>query len=146
MRRFGEAPRPDISYVARPGVYAILPRKDKLLLTYQKEPEPELQLPGGGIDPGESPAQALHREVFEETGWRIANPRRLGAFRRFVYMPEYDLWADKVCIIYLADPVRPLGDPSEDGHTALFADPEIAMEHVANPGDRYFVRRLFARL
>lgn len=28
-------------------------------------------LPGGGVDPGESPAQAVEREVFEETGQHI---------------------------------------------------------------------------
>lgn len=32
-------------------------------------------LPGGGLDPGESPADALHREVWEETGQRIGEPR-----------------------------------------------------------------------
>lgn len=141
MRRFGERIRPDIRYAPRPGVYAILPRGREVLLTFQEDPEPELQLPGGGIDPGESPLQALHREVFEETGWRIANPRRLGVFRRFVYMPEYDLWADKICTIFLADPVMRLSDPSEPGHTALFADPEFAARMVGNPGDQYFVSR-----
>ncbi|MEO1138775.1 MAG: NUDIX domain-containing protein [Pseudomonadota bacterium] len=112
-------------------------------MTFQQEPKPELQLPGGGIDPGESPVQALHREVFEETGWRIASPRRIGAFRRYVFMPEYDLWADKICIIYLADPVRCMGQPSEPGHTTVFADPRIAAHSVGNPGDRYYVSRLF---
>lgn len=65
-----------------------------MLLTHQDAPEPEVQLPGGGIDPGESPVQALIREVYEETGWRISRPRRLGAYRRFTYMPEYDLWGE----------------------------------------------------
>ena len=31
-------------------------------------------LPGGGIDPGESPLEALHREVWEESGQRIGEP------------------------------------------------------------------------
>lgn len=116
-----------------------MPFDGQLLLTHQAEPEPELQLPGGGIDPGESPLQALHREVFEETGWRIATPRRLGAFRRFTFMPEYDLWAEKLCTIYYAKPVRPLGPPAEAGHMAIWASPELARRELANPGDRYFV-------
>ncbi len=142
IRRFGETRKADVKYTPRPGVYAILPRNGQLLLTYQEEPEPEFQLPGGGIDPGESPVTALHREVFEETGWAIARPRRLGAFRRFVYMPEYDMWAEKICTIFVAHPVRPHGPPKEVGHTAIWADPEFAAQRVANPGDRHFVRQM----
>ena len=40
-----------------------LPRGGDLLLTHQSRPLPEFQLPGGGIDPGETPLQALRREV-----------------------------------------------------------------------------------
>ena len=138
--RFGPTPRRDIAYSHRMGAYAILPRQGQLLLTHQEEPEPELQLPGGGIDSGESPLRALHREVFEETGWIIGAPRRLGAFRRFVYMPEYDLWAEKLCLIYVAQPVRPHGPPAEAGHTAIWASPEFAAEALGNSGDRHFVR------
>ncbi|MEP1933849.1 MAG: NUDIX hydrolase, partial [Roseibium sp.] len=106
IRRFGEPPIAGQTYTRRAGAYAILPRDNQLLLTCQLGPEPDIQLPGGGIDPGESPITALHREVFEETGWRISTPRRVGAFRRFVYMPEYDLWAEKLCSIYVARPIR----------------------------------------
>ena len=139
--RFGPHPLPGIQYRPRPGAYAILPRGGKLLLTFQEEPRPELQLPGGGIDPGESPLAALYREVYEETGWSIAAPRRLGAFRRFVYMPEYDIWAEKLCMIYTARPTRPLGPPTEPGHRVVWAPPRLAAQELGNSGDRSFVAR-----
>ncbi|SNS10050.1 NUDIX domain-containing protein [Antarctobacter heliothermus] len=139
--RFGKPPQMDRRYTLRPGAYAILPRDGRLLLTRQDAPCPEVQLPGGGIDPGENPLQALHREIFEETGWRIARPRRLGAFRRFTFMPDYGLWAEKLCIIYTAMPVCPHGPPTEPGHTAIWRTPEAAAHELGNPGDRAFVLR-----
>lgn len=140
-RRYGEAARGGQRYTRRPGVYAVLRSGASILLTHQAEPVPEFQLPGGGIDPGEHPVAALHREVREETGWRIGDIRRLGAFRRFVYMPEYDLWAEKVCTVYVARPVLRLGPPSEAGHEAVWTPPETALRLLANPGDRAMLRR-----
>ncbi len=140
IRRYGEAVERGRAYKVRPGVYAILKRGSDVLLTHQAEPIPEIQLPGGGIDPGESPIAALHREVFEETGWRIAAPRRLGAFRRFSFMPEYELWAEKLCTIYLARPVRHYGPPSEPGHTALWLPGPVAAAELGVAGDRAFLR------
>jgi 8-oxo-dGTP diphosphatase len=138
IRRFGTRPQPGRGYRLRRGVYALLPLGGRLLLTVQSQPHPDLQLPGGGIDPGESPVSALHREVLEETGWRIAAPRRIGAFRRFTYMPEYDLWAEKLCLIYVARPVRRLGPPTEPFHEALWLDAAKAAQQLGNAGDRHF--------
>ncbi len=142
IRRYGEAVQSGQRYRIRPGVYAILPRGADLLLTFQAEPAPELQLPGGGIDKGEDPVRALHREVYEETGWHIAAPRRVGAFRRFTYMPEYDLWAEKVCHIYVARPVLRLGPPVEELHTAMWCPAVDALDLLANAGERDILRRL----
>ena len=141
MRRYGESVKPDMRYRARPGVYAVLLRGNDLLLTHQEAPIPEFQLPGGGIDRGEHPVAALHREVMEETGWKIAVIRRLGAFRRFAFMPEYDLWAEKICTIYLAYPVRRLGPPSEQGHQAIWTQAEKGPSLLANDGDRAFLEQ-----
>ena len=140
MRRFGETPKRGQSYGVRHGAYAVLIRDGEVLLTHQASPESEYQLPGGGIDPGESAVQALHREVFEETGWAIARPIRLGAYRRFTYMPDYDRWAEKICTIYLARPVLRRGDPVEPGHQAIWSTPEQAAQLLANAGDRHFLR------
>lgn len=136
--RFGTPPRKDVRYTMRPGAYAVLLQGNQMLLTHQAQPTPEFQLPGGGIDPGESPVVALMREVFEETGYRIAKPRRLGAFRRFTFMPEYDLWAEKLCTIYLATPTLRIGPPSEPGHEAVWMDVEEAVAQLGNAGDRHF--------
>ncbi|MCA0870413.1 NUDIX hydrolase [Seohaeicola saemankumensis] len=138
IRRFGKTPDPGKRYIRRPGAYALLPQGNDLLLTLQSDPGPDLQLPGGGIDPGESPIAALHREVFEETGWSISCPRRVGAFRRFAYMPEYDLWAEKICLIYIARPVRQISSPTEPGHQALWMPAETAANKLGNEGDRHF--------
>ena len=143
LRRHGRPPRAGQRYRHRPGVYAILPRDGMVLMTWQGGIHDEVQLPGGGIDPGESPVAALHREVFEETGWRIAVPRRLGAFRRFAYMPEYDLWAEKLCHIYLARPTLRLGPPSEPDHLPLWMAPREAARMVAVDGDAAFLREVF---
>ena len=140
-RRFGEPVDRSLRYVTRPGIYAVLPLGGQVLLTFQAEPRPEFQLPGGGIDPGEQPMAALHREVMEETGWKIAPVRRLGTFRRFTYMPEYDLHAEKVCHIVLARPVRPHGPPSEPGHSAVWVPEDEAIGLLGNAGDAHFAAR-----
>jgi len=144
MRRYGESVRPDRTYRTRPGAYGVIRAGGDILVTEQAVPVPEFQLPGGGIDPGEGPLQALHRECLEETGWRIRIERRLGAFQRFTYMPEYDLWARKVCHIYLARPTLRRGAPRETGHAAIWMPIGTARDLLASAGDRAFVAALAA--
>lgn len=136
IRRYGDAVKPGQRYTRRPGVYAVLARGRQILLTCQENPAPEFQLPGGGIDAGEHPMTALHREVLEETGWKIAIRHRLGVFRRYTYMPEYDLWAEKVCSIFLAWPVYKLCVPTETGHQAVWMTIPQALDRLGNDGDR----------
>lgn len=144
--RFGTPPEATRRYKRRPGAYVILLRGDDMLVTRQYLPDtmdaPEIQLPGGGVDPGEQPISALHREVFEETGWNMSTPRRLGAFRRFTFMPEYDLWAEKLCTIYLARPTQRIGPPTEPGHEALWMPKSVAETVLVNQGDAHFVSRV----
>ncbi len=143
IRRYGEPKIKGISYQARPGAYAILPRNGSLLVTHQTSPKSEFQLPGGGIDKGESPIAALHREVMEETGWRISTPVFSHAFRRYVYMPNYDMWAEKICSIFIAKPVRRLGPPTEVDHQPIWMPISDARRCVGNPGDKAAISRCF---
>lgn len=141
IKRVGVPPHKDRHYRLRPGVYAILPLEWRFLMTAETRPELDVQLPGGGIDPGEHPLHALHREVLEEVGWRISAPRRLGAFRRFVFMPEYDLWAEKLCTVYVARPVYQIADPVEKHHATLVLSGSQAIEALGNDGDRMFLKK-----
>ncbi|MDZ7904894.1 MAG: NUDIX hydrolase [Cypionkella sp.] len=141
IKRYGETPTAGQRYRRRAGVYAVLFDGASVLLTHQAQPIPEYQLPGGGIDAGENPIPALHREVIEETGWHIAAPRHIGTYRRFTYMPEYDMHAEKVCAIYVARPVLRIGPPTEAGHVAVWASPNTALRILANEGDRAMLRR-----
>jgi 8-oxo-dGTP diphosphatase len=141
IRRYGEPVKPGQTYRRRPGVYAVLLRAGAVLVTHQAAPTPEYQLPGGGIDAGEHPIAALHREVMEETGWHIAIRRRIGTFRRFTYMPEYDRWAEKVCTVYLARPTLCIGPPTEAGHSAIWMPVSDALTLLDNQGDNALLQR-----
>lgn len=139
--RVGHAPDATRRYMARPGAYAVLPIGTGFLLTAQIADSIDIQLPGGGIDAGESPLRALHREVWEETGWRIANPRHIGVFRRFVFMPEYDLWAEKICRVFVARPLYQTDPPMEPDHETLVLPPDDAIAALGNDGDKMMLRR-----
>jgi len=145
IRRYGESIHAGQKYRRRPGVYGVLLDGQAVLLTHQAEPIPEYQLPGGGIDPGENPIAALHREVMEETGWHIGQVRHLGTYRRFTYMPEYDKWAEKVCYIFTARPTLRMGPPTEAGHSAIWASATEALRLVTNQGDRALLMRALVR-
>lgn len=49
-----------------------------LVFDHRDHPDAGTQMPGGGIDPGETPEQAAVREAAEETGLEITVRRRLG--------------------------------------------------------------------
>ena len=141
MRRYHDEPIvPGRRYRERQGAYAVILEGSDVLVTYE-DGEREFQLPGGGLDPDEGALRAVQRECLEETGWRIRVLRRLGAFQRYVYMPNYGMWAHKVCHIYLARPVRRIGPPTEAGHVAIWMPVATALTKLSVEGDRVFLAR-----
>ena len=137
MRRFGEAINWERKYLTRVGVYGII----KVYKNPNSEDGDEILLPGGGVDQNEHMTHALVRECYEETGWKVLPVRRLGAYQRFVFMPEYNLWAHKVCHIYLCRGIYPISSPTEKKHVALISSVKMAeMLLGKNLGDISFVK------
>jgi ADP-ribose pyrophosphatase YjhB (NUDIX family) len=56
----------------RPSAYGTVIKDSRILLSKQMD---GCDLPGGGINKGESPEEAVIRETKEETGIDVANPR-----------------------------------------------------------------------
>ncbi len=61
---------------------------EKILLTRRSD-NGQWCLPGGGIDPGESAAEACQREVWEETGLRVRLKRLTGIYSSPHRLIEY---------------------------------------------------------
>ncbi|HET9656449.1 MAG TPA: NUDIX domain-containing protein [Kineosporiaceae bacterium] len=85
--RQGDPPK-----VQRAGVYAMIVDAGWLLVTRYVHTG-TWSLPGGGIDHGEAPLEALSREVREETGLQVRNPRLadVGHIRFTAHSPQGEL-------------------------------------------------------
>lgn len=71
-----------------------------------------LEIPGGLVDPGESPEEAARRELREETGYTAATARRIGVVR------PNPAFLDNECATFLLEGCRRTHelelDPGED--------------------------------
>jgi 8-oxo-dGTP diphosphatase len=91
------------------------------LLLIQRGREPargSWSLPGGRVEPGESPEQAVEREVLEETGLRVRAGGLVGRVRLAGVDAVYDVH-DFTCTLEQPD-VQPLA--GDDAMDAMFAD------------------------
>ncbi|MGM0422390.1 MAG: NUDIX hydrolase [Pseudomonadota bacterium] len=63
----------DAVFKHRVGAFVICMAKDRILMLKPKDGQGLWELPGGGLDDGESPKQAVLRETYEETGFDLSN-------------------------------------------------------------------------
>ena len=90
-----------------------------LLIRRGQEPSRGLwSLPGGRVEPGETDAAAVEREVQEETGLRVRAGSLVGRVRIDAGAVVYDV-ADLACHLLDADAAPRAGDDASD---VVFAD------------------------
>jgi ADP-ribose pyrophosphatase len=87
-----------------------------------------LEIPAGGIDPGETPEEAVSREMQEETGYRPRKVERLGGFYS---APGY---ATEYLYLYLATDLIPSQLFAEDteGISLIRVSPEQIPELISS--------------
>jgi len=107
--------------------------EDNVLLVkqFRKPIEKELlEIPAGGIDPGESPEEAVKREMREETGYL---PRKVAPLGGFYSAPGY---ATEYLYLYLATDLIPSQLFAEDteGISLVRAAPEEIPELISSGG------------
>lgn len=91
---------------------AVVLQDDQVLLIKRTSPR-VWELPGGGIEEGETPATAVAREVFEEAGIQVRVERELGVYQRPGFRPHDG-------IVFVCTPIGGALAPGEETLAARF--------------------------
>lgn len=134
-------------YVDRPAAFGIAVR-DGLIAVVRVAPDgftPWVDLPGGGIDPGETPVQAVVRELGEETGLQVSAGAVLGQADQHFVDTDGRTFNNRQTFFEVAI----LGEaPSlkvEDDHTLDWMTPEAAIAAMRHDSHAWGVARWLRR-
>jgi 8-oxo-dGTP diphosphatase len=113
-------------------VKALVTLGERVLLTRERRGDGSVyhSLPGGGVEPGETPHEALARELSEELGCAGSIGRQVGScsypHRSIDATTQYDLYAVRLNDV-------PTPDSSEGIVGATFHDPAALPESTLEP-------------
>lgn len=122
-------------YAQRPGAYAVILNEEGLVGVV-KNPKGYFLL-GGGIEGGETPEQALHRECKEEIGMSLRIERKIGVATQHLYVPEIDLYLSKEGHFYEATLLTLVDENSEDNHEFHWLSVSEALEKLHHQSHRW---------
>jgi 8-oxo-dGTP diphosphatase len=129
---------PGVDYRRRPSAYVVI-RNAVREVAVIRTPRGAF-LPGGGIDPGESPEDAVRREAHEEAGLALGPLTPLGAAVEFIRAVDEDAWFEKVCTFYTASVVA-RGEGTERDHELLWLDDDAARALLGHESHRWAIAR-----
>jgi 8-oxo-dGTP diphosphatase len=95
-------------------------------------------LPGGGMEPHETPQQTVKRESREECGFVLDPGRVTARATQFVYSTEEEEYFEKVCEFVEAELIG-LVAPAENDHELVWLDSEQALKSLSHESHRWAV-------
>jgi 8-oxo-dGTP diphosphatase len=102
-----------------PGVAAVIIDPAGQVLLQRRSDDGKWGLPGGGIEPGEEPADALVREIREETALEIVPERIVGVYSGPDFRVRYPN-GDETMIVSITFACRPMaGEPRVNDDESL---------------------------
>ena len=111
------------SHITRVAAYGLVLREQKIVLcrlsSQLAEHAGSWTLPGGGLDFGEDPADAMVRELYEETGLSVRPTGLAGVDSR--HIDRVDRSIHSIRIIYFAEAIAGTLTNEIDGSTDLCA-------------------------
>ena len=132
-------PLPGVSYKHRPSAYALV-RNERGEIAVARTPL-ACYLPGGGMDPGETPEQTIQREGREECGFVLRPLRFLGKAIEICYAEDERQYFEKHSAFVVAAVIGQ-DTKTEDDHELLWLSPEDAIQALSHGSHRWAVEQL----
>ena len=138
MRSFGKK-EGNREYKDRPGSYGILVNQDEQICIIRAFSG--FTLPGGGAAPHEDPIDTLHREVIEETGFKIRILKEIGVAEQFLHAVEEGYFR-KICHYFLCSHDGLISSESEVDHEVLWYSQSESLHKIEKESSHGWALRI----
>lgn len=128
-------------YLPRPGAYALLGDEHGRLAVIQVGQR--YFLPGGGQEPGETPQEALRREVLEECGYSLQMGPRLGEAREYLYAAGEETYYQIQAVFYAGHLGQRVAESCEPDHRLAWLEATTAIHRLHSRAQAWTVQRYF---
>jgi 8-oxo-dGTP diphosphatase len=127
-----------INYIDRPGAYAVIKNNENQIAVIATRRG--YFLPGGGIDPGETEMDALHRELMEETGYQISVIAGIGSAVEYIKASGEDQYYRIRSRFHLAHLESQTGEGMEQDHRLVWLSQDEAIRLLTRQSQAWAVQ------